>query len=61
MHLEYTGRGASQFCHGRFRLCQEFKKKKERVLPKLTRFLPFLGPLMAIVVLSFLVLVYLTF
>ena len=30
-------------------------------LPKLTWFLPFLGPLMAIVVLSFLVLVYLTF
>ena len=60
MHLKYTGRGASQFCHGRFRLCQEFKKK-EQVLPKLTRVLPFLGPLMAIVVLSFLALVYLTF
>ena len=60
MHLEYTGRGASQFCHGRFRLCQEFKKK-EKVLPTLTRVLPFLGPLMAIVVLSFLALVYFTF
>ena len=35
--------------------------KKEKVLPKLTRFIPFLGPLMAIVVLSFLVLVHLTF
>ena len=34
--------------------------KKEKVPPKLTRVLPFLGPLMAIVVLSFLVLVYLT-
>ena len=28
MQLKYTGRGASQVFHGRFRLCQELKKRE---------------------------------
>ena len=60
MHLKYTGRGAS-ILSWEIAPLPRVKKKKVKVLPKLTRFLPFLGPLMAIVVLSFLVLVYLTF